>query len=1031
LLLTDGNKEGLLKTDSGDIRVISFLHNVKPAGDQRIQFTAPEEDVSVLVKTSGSPKIKLAEQNSEKVEIQMNSGSGYVLITFSDDQKKLSALAHPDFKKRKQAVDEYYSGMLKSSFIQTPDTNMNAAFRSAIYNLEYTWLEPIGWLECLHNWFGLWHMQASAGADWIGQTYRTRASILEHAFNLIDADSAVALPGGLVKVKPFHSEKERENLKKASVPQFLPNKAIHHEYGGSNQYWISQIRHYIKISGDKKIAVQLIPYVDKVIAEILNEHDKDGNLLIGWGLQIGNQEDFIANPNDGTVPSIELINIFRTRAELAALAGNQKEANNWNERSDQVMHTLYEKLWMKDLGRFAFFRDPLGNLRLDGQYQTFLYPAIYDIVDPLDQYTGLRHLQDRLLGLKGSVFNSNNFSWHANGTWGMQNAENAQPWASWGFSKSGLNNMTWRPLKAMADWTMDINHRGAWPEMGEEPTPGYFTPPAGLYIASTVEALYGLKIDAARNTLEIAPSFPDHWEAASINIPHLKAGYQRKENTVIYSVETDRPLIKMVRWSLPAAKILQCQVNGRNIPYKIIPAVGHMILLIDSIYEKKAVFSISYSQRNYELFHAGSVAEGDNFIVRASGIKIDGIVDRTSTLRSITYNDSAIYSTVHNGLLKPYEKYGRLGQLNFSRRTFFIHARLPDSSKLWLPVDFTVLPRIEASFAGEIVKRDSVYYASLNIRNNTCCIVKQSASLQFGEKNVRFDLNINPRSEITASLPVPLDIIKDLSPGDNAITLSIPENGSVSLKLVASSILKDMELKATVQIPLPESDLYPDSLWHKLRIMAGFPHIFFTFSDYGWPQPMAALKDSSITVSEIPGLRFSVPRRSFVPVSHKSGKSSFKLELPSGAYKKLYLLVIPFVDNHDVFSVAGRVSVYAQDKIVYNRELCYPGDIDYWVPNVNKYTFATYRAPREGRFGLLPILTPGQSDWFIGKPPEFPQDKYWSSSLAVESRSCLMNVIEINLAKATHSDYLIFESVGAYPAFGIVAAAGQISTPNE
>jgi len=43
-------------------------------------------------------------------------------------------------------------------------------------------------------------------------------------------------------------------------------------------------------------------------------------------LQIGNQEDYIATPHDGTTPSIEGINMIRTRGELAAALGDQDTA---------------------------------------------------------------------------------------------------------------------------------------------------------------------------------------------------------------------------------------------------------------------------------------------------------------------------------------------------------------------------------------------------------------------------------------------------------------------------------------------------------------------------------------------------------------------------------------------------------------------------------------------------------------------------------------------------------------------------------
>jgi hypothetical protein len=191
---------------------------------------------------------------------------------------------------------------------------------------------------------------------------------------------------------------------------------------------------------------------------------------------------------------------------------------------------------------------------------------------------------------------------------------------------------------------------------------------------------------------------------------------------------------------------------------------------------------------------------------------------------------------------------------------------------------------------------------------------------------------------------------------------------------------------------------------------------------------MWALENTrKIEVPQIPGLVFNISGRTFIPVSHLSGKASYKLELDRMKYKKLYLLVLPFVDNHDIFSAVARVTAYSNNQVVYSRTLHYPGDVDYWVPDRNPTSFASYREPRPDRFELLPLLKPGMSDWKEGIPPAFPQSKWWSVSIPVVTESCLMNVIEINLNKTCELDFLEFESIGVMPAFGIVAASAEIS----
>jgi hypothetical protein len=229
-------------------------------------------------------------------------------------------------------------------------------------------------------------------------------------------------------------------------------------------------------------------------------------------------------------------------------------------------------------------------------------------------------------------------------------------------------------------------------------------------------------------------------------------------------------------------------------------------------------------------------------------------------------------------------------------------------------------------------------------------------------------------------------------------------------------------------LSLPEKDMIADDTWKTLREMPGFPHIFFTFTNYGWPVPMVSYKDAAeVKVEQIPGLGFKLYGQQFIPVSHLSGHPSYQLGLDDKTYKKLYLLVLPFVDNHNMFSPVARITAYAKRQIVYARVLYYPGDVDYWVPDRNPTSFATFREPRPDRFELLPILTPDKKDWEEGKPPAFPQSKWWSSSLPLVAESCLMSILEINLSKPMKLDSLVFETVGVMPAFGIVSLTGEVA----
>jgi hypothetical protein len=974
------------------------IGDISRINKETIGFHSGKEDLNVLVKSSEPLVTGSLAGNIRQAYVRFPGGSGYVLTAFSDHETDMAALGKLNFEAEKNKVTKYYQELNRTA-LETPEPVMNQAFTSALYNLEYSWFEPFGWGECLHHWLALWHMQVGAAADLIGQEDRSRSCILEHAHHL---------------------------LKDGSVPQFMPNRATKKDFGGSNQYWVWQIRHYLNQTGDMAFASEIIPYLDTVISQTLKEYDPDGDLLAMWGLQIGNQEDFVGNPYNGSVPSMELYNMFMTRAELSRFTGDTKSTSIWMNKASIVKTRLYKELWMNDLGRFAYYKDPSGTIMPDGQYETYLYPLIYDIVDEYDQYSGLRHLRDRLTGENGAVFLSNNFAWHATGnvsTWGMQSGLAQQPWAAEGFSKAGLNNETWKPLKAMADWAQDINHRGSWPETGPEPTPAYFTPPAGLYIVAVAEALFGIYGHAPEGYVEISPSFPDQWPYANLNLPGYKIRYTRSQNVIDYSMESAKDLPLKIRWRLPVSKIRSCTVNNKNVPYTIVPGVNHIVLSIDIPAGYKTSLHIDFEPVPYKINVPHSIAEGEPFNLAVEGAIISKITDRYGVLENLAVKSAtSLSSGVRRSLLEPYLGFNQLGLLNFSRRTFFIDCITDGGIPFIAAVDLNILPRFEAEAINVPDLGSGQNKLQIMIRNNTENDLTGSAGVTISNNDYQVQVNLPPRSDQKLDIPIPSG--KDLTSGDNLAMISIP--GEVPL-IVRFTIKEPARQAHFEPVTLPAQDLMADTLWNTLRVMPGFPHIFFTFTNYGWPRPMEALKNTKeVDVPRIPGLKFNLAGRHFLPVSHLAGKVSTMIPLPKGKYKKIYLLVLPFTDNHTMFSQVARISAYSNRQIVYSRTLSYPGDVDYWVPDKNPTSFASYREPRPDRFELLSLLHGEMTDWKEGMPPAFPQSKWWSTSLPVVSESCLMNVIEINLEKPGELDYLVFEVLGVMPAFGIVAATAEL-----
>jgi len=499
--------------------------------------------LTVAVKSAGQTNVSDGDNGGTILDIGFSSGSGELVVSFAPDGGEAKKLLAINADTARKEVDQHYGKLLESK-IETPEPVLDEAFKHAIITNEYVWLNPYGWMECIHHWTAMWHMQNSAGACWLGQADRSKSCLKSYS----------------EKMKPD-----------GQVMQLLPGGFTFRTFGGSSQFYVWQGKHYLDFTDDQEMREYLEPMIDKVIESTFEEYDTDNDLLLSWGFQVGNQEDFIVTPYNGTTPTIEGIQMLRARADMAKQFQQFETERIFRNKINKAKDRLKTQLWQKDLGRFVYFQDPDGNKRLDGQYHTFIYPAIYNITDPLDNWSSIRHLRDRLTNAEGGVYCSNQFAEPVNGTWGMQAGAAQQPWAAMGLAAVGLRNEAYKPLKWIAEFVTDEVHKGSWPEVAQEVMPAYFSPPSGLYIQATVEAVFGLTLNKPEKTLQVAPSFPDHWPKAKMTLPAFEVDYKKQRNSYVYRVSSDESLVRQLRWKLPAGDVKSVKLNGKKIPYQVLP----------------------------------------------------------------------------------------------------------------------------------------------------------------------------------------------------------------------------------------------------------------------------------------------------------------------------------------------------------------------------------------------------------------------------------------------------------------------------
>ncbi|RKX38766.1 MAG: hypothetical protein DRP64_15210, partial [Verrucomicrobia bacterium] len=757
---TEPKTQVVLKVGGGEVFNVSF--NTSNGGwimDDTITYEGTECEIDkgrAFIKTTKHTSLVGLETDAkidggDFMTLRFENGAGSVQMANAREKARVEELLSKDAKTEVAAVEDYYGNLLSGCRIETPEKVIDEGFASAAVLMDYSWYWPYGWMESPHHWMATFHIQHTPAAELLGQTDR-----------VVDCLIATA----------------KKQYPDGEIPNFFPGGSpMPGIFGGSNQYYFWQVREHLRYTNDRETLRKLAASLDASLASVGAKYNADGDDLFAWGLQVGNQEDMVATPYNGTTATIEAINMMETRAMVAAALGDAKTASLMSVRAVRMRAALRDELWMNDLGRFAYYKDPTGYTALDGPYQTFIYPVIWGMLDELDSYTSMRHLRDRLMGPDGNVFASNNFAQHMLDqwcTWGMQTGEAQQPWGAWGLAKVGLRNETYLPLKAAAEWAQEYPQLGTWPEVAYENRVGYFSVPPALYIQAIVEALYGLQVDQPQGEIVIAPSFPDHWPSAKLTLPKYSADYSRKGGLLEYTVFTKDSLSRKLRWQLPPSEIEYVKVNGKKVDFETRPSAGCIVLEVDTVAQNETDFEVKLKPVGFELDYPASIAQGDAFELKAEGVEIIGIDDRSGLFSSIQYQASSLTATISDTLLDGYLEFGLLGQMNFSKRTFFVLCQPEKGPAFHAPIDLMILPAVEAAPTAPLAIENGKLSANLLVRNNTSAPLRSKAYLRAFGAEETFGMEIAPRSEKEFKVTLSGADASLVSVGDNAAQLLLP-----------------------------------------------------------------------------------------------------------------------------------------------------------------------------------------------------------------------------------------------------------------
>ncbi len=900
-----------------------------------------------------------------------------LMAAFSQSKDRAICLSELDCEEEYLKILKYYGEKLESCYIKTPLENLNTAFGHALLNMEYSYLYPYGWIESIQHWPTMWHMEHTAAEELCGNANRTKQTLRSQMKNIFDS---------------------------GAIPDMCTTGKGRRDWGGNNQFFARELDHYLKMTGDIEFAKEAEPYMDRVISQTFSEYDPMGEGVLSWGTQIGNQEDFESTPGKGAATGSEGVRMLEIMCDLKRLLGKHEEASLYETRSKHSLEKLKEHLWLKDIGRFAWFKDAADITRLDTTYHGIIYPIIYDQIDDTDKITSIDHLRHRLTGPEGEIYQSNHFGDHGYWgvpTWGMQCGSDMQPFATFAYSKIGKAEDAIRPLKFIADRVCGEYQRGSWPETANEKRFAYFSPSAALYVQGIIEAVFGLSVNRITNTTFISPCLPETWNEAVLNIPGVRIEYKDNKYDICISNNTDKTFLMRI----PPYESIDVKVNGKRVNVRTKACCGFFEASAYLGNGTNYKVEISYKKIDLAVSYPKNIAVGDACCATVQGAVIQGVEDRCGLFKNVSYEGNTMHATVNSNLLDKYEKFGWFGILNFSRRTFVLKL-----SANGMVFDYPITTVLMPKFVFECKYDKSL---SVCVTNNTNTDFNHICLLM-NDFTIKKECTIKSKTKTFIEFDIQNKVC--LSPGKNKAVIYIDGTYEITFDADAEGDIKE--------IPLCEDQICPPEYWKQIGLFPYHGHMMQGPSHF-----MKDLFENNEYIDILKGVPLKLNKKGFIPLSYEKHRI-VTVPLKGIKAKKLYVLISSFIDNHNVFADVFRMELQTEKEDSYINPVMtvnipLPGGTDMGFGNPVIAGFATYVNGTQRNMCPEMPYTSDDGDYPLTKPYVYPERRFWSYNRATDVCNTVFNLVEIDLVKHRNLKELRIISLANDAAGGLYAIAAQ------
>lgn len=607
--------------------------------------------------------------------------------------------------------------------IQTPDSFINTLGGALAIAGDAIWEDPsylhgaVAWRMRLNAWRGAYI------ADPLGWHDRARQHFNSYALSQVTQPET----GPVVPDTALGLARQREQM----GTSLFSSGYISRNPGGDqrphhydmNLVFIDQLLQHFNWSGDTDYVRRLWPLLQRHLAWEQRNFDTDGDGLYDAYACIW-ASDALQYSGGGVMHSTAYN--YRANKAAATLAAILKEDGRaYEAAADKIYKAIHAHLWNDALGRYAEYKDQLGNqlLHLQPAAWTVYHTLDARLTDPFKAWQMLHYAATELpripviaSGLdQPGLYLTATTNWQPY-TWSVNNvalAENLH--LSLAYWQGGHTEEAFRLWKSAIVESMHLSSSPG----GFEQLSFYdairgelyrdFADPIGMAGRSLVEGLFGILPDALHDSLLIRPGFPQEWDHATIQVPDMALDYRATDTGCLYSIKPSfrKPLYLKLEVPVPAAVIGAVTVNGKPVQWQVLAGMGKPLLQVQAGQQKTYEVRIHWRAAPLEpLSFQPVVARNDTFVITTAKALITGLKDPQGVLGN---------TTVHKNKLSGVVK-GLTGN-----RTLFVKLQ-QEQMAWWQPVALEVQPSLT-------YKADSVKEGQLLLRVSNHSIRPQAGQL--------------------------------------------------------------------------------------------------------------------------------------------------------------------------------------------------------------------------------------------------------------------------------------------------------------